>query len=245
MEVPSISVDAVEMFRGIDSPHLPAALDDASRRLGDALSMDVGQVREKLARRRRFTWLKRRVSSGEVTKVRALADPRQRKPLNGLQIEGEGRRYYPNRELAGPLLGFVSPDGEGKDGLELQLNEELRGHIEEVRGLRDRSGRLLFAEGIQDEQALAGHNVYLSIDQGIQYVAERELESAIGTYEASSGSIVVVDPQHGRLARHGKRPRIQSKRHRGQRNRPRDVTGPSQTNSSPGPSSKYSRWLRP
>jgi cell division protein FtsI (penicillin-binding protein 3) len=131
--------------------------------------------------------------------VRALADPRQPRPIAGLQIEGEGRRYFPNRALAGPMLGFVSPDGEGKDGLELQLNDELRGHIEEVRGLRDRSGRLLFSEGIQDEQALAGHNVYLAIDQGIQYVAEQELESAMRTYEASSGSIVVVDPGSGEL----------------------------------------------
>src|SRR5438876_1200020 len=82
----------------------------------------------------------------------------------------------PKRELAGPLLGFVSPDGEGKEGLELSLEHELKGHQSEVRGLRDRSGRLLFSEGIEDEQALAGHNVYLTIDKGIQFTAERELE---------------------------------------------------------------------
>lgn len=199
VEVPSISVDAVELLRGIDDRRLPAALDDLSRRLGAALSLEPAQVREKLARRRRFTWLKRRATATEVAAIRAMSDPKQPRYLPGLQIEGEGRRYFPNRELAGPLLGFVSPDGEGKDGLELQLNDELRGHIEEVRGLRDRSGRLLFSEGIQDESALAGHNVYLSIDQGIQYVAEQELEAAMRTYEASSGSVVVVEPNSGEL----------------------------------------------
>ena len=90
-------------------------------------------------------------------------------------VEGEGRRYYPRRELAGPLLGFVAPDGEGKDGLEFALNEDLKGRVDKLSGLRDRSGRLLLSDGIEDEQALAGHNVYLTIDQGIQYTAEREL----------------------------------------------------------------------
>lgn len=199
VEVPSVSVDAVELLRGVDDRNLAAVLDDASQRLAATLSLEPAQVREKLARKRRFAWLKRRVTAAEVASIRSLSDAKQARPLAGLQIEGEGRRYFPNRQLGGALLGFVSPDGEGKDGLELQLNDELRGHIEEVRGLRDRSGRLIFSEGIQDEQALAGHNVYLTIDQGIQYVAEQELDAAIRTYEAASGSIVVVDPSTGEL----------------------------------------------
>jgi cell division protein FtsI (penicillin-binding protein 3) len=79
------------------------------------------------------------------------------------------------------------------------LNPELEGHIEQLRGLRDRSGRLLFSDGIQDEQALAGHDVYLSIDQGIQFVAERELRNAARTFEATGGSVVVVDPHTGEI----------------------------------------------
>ena len=52
------------------------------------------------------------------------------------------------------MLGFVAPDGQGKDGLELALDEELRGRVEEVKGLRDRGGHLLFEGGQVDEQAL-------------------------------------------------------------------------------------------
>lgn len=199
VEVPSVSVDAFEMLRGVPDHELAAFLDRASQRIGAALSMDPALVRERLARRRRFAWLKRRVTAQEVAAIRELGNPKNENRLVGLMIEGEGRRYFPNRELAGQLLGFVSPGGDGKDGLELTLNEELRGHIEEVRGLRDRSGRLIFSEGIQNENALAGHNIYLTIDQGIQYVAERELASAIHTHEAASGSVVVVDPNTGEL----------------------------------------------
>src|SRR6185369_8575010 len=120
-------------------------------------------------RRRRFALLKRRISEDELAKVRALADRAQRYPIAGITIEGEGHRFYPNRELAGALLGFVSPDGDGREGLELSLEHELKGHASEVHGLRDRAGRLLFSEGLGDEQALAGHNVYLTIEKGIQF----------------------------------------------------------------------------
>lgn len=200
VEVPSISADAFEMLRVYDAKTLPDALRRISAQIGKALGMTPDEVAAKIRQKRRFVWLKRRVSAEEVEAMRALGDPKKTaNPIRGIQIEGEGRRYYPNRDLAGPVLGFVAPDGEGKDGLELQLEDELRGHAEEVKGLRDRSGRLLFAEGVSNEKALAGHSVYLSIDQGIQYIAEQELASAVRTYEASGGSVVVVDPATGEL----------------------------------------------
>ncbi len=199
VEVPSVSVDAFELLRRVHDNELQAYLDQASQRIAKALSLDVKKVRDKLARRRRFAWLKRRVTAEEVAMIRALGRGVGGPKLVGLIVEGEGHRYFPNRELAGPMLGFVSPGGLGKDGIELTLNEQLRGHIEEVKGLRDRSGRLIFAEGVKNEKSLAGHNVFLTVDQGIQFVAERELAAAARTHEAKSGSLVVVDPKTGEI----------------------------------------------
>lgn len=199
VEVPSISVDAVEMLRGIEEQYIPRRIDEFSERIATALSLPVDEVREKLARRRRFAWLKRRVSEDEVLAIKELGANKQRDPIRGLAVEGEGRRFYPNKELGGPLLGFVAPDGNGREGVELSLNEELKGKPAEVHGLRDRSGRLLFSEGLENEQALAGHNVYLTIDRAIQFTAERELDAALRTYEAHGGSIVVMDPTTGEI----------------------------------------------
>lgn len=199
VEVPSVSVDAVEMLRGIEDKYVSMRTQQFAERIAAALTLDVDTVRGKLERGRRWASLKRRVTPDEVEAIRSLMDTKQRYPLRGLIIEGEGRRFYPHRELAGPLMGFVSPDGMGRDGMELALDSQLRGRAEEIRGLRDRAGRLIFAEGIQDEAALAGHNVHLSIDQGIQFIAERELDAALKTHEAKSGSIVVVDPSTGEI----------------------------------------------
>jgi cell division protein FtsI (penicillin-binding protein 3) len=199
VEVPSVSIDAVELLRGIDEKYVPMRIQQYAERIAQALNLDPNDVADKLKRRRRFAWLKRRVSEEEVQKIRELSEKSQRYPVNGLTIEGEGHRFYPNRRLAGPLLGFVSPDGNGREGLELSLEHELKGHASEVHGLRDRAGRLLFSDGIEDEQALAGHNVYLTIDKGIQFTAERELEAAMQTYEATGGSIVVIEPATGEV----------------------------------------------
>ncbi|WP_245677875.1 penicillin-binding protein [Chondromyces crocatus] len=199
VEVPSVSLDAVEMLRGIEPQYVPMRTTQYAERIAQALHLPVEEVAEKISRRRRFAWLKRRISESEVEAIRALSDRSERHPIRGLVIEGEGRRFYPNRELAGNLLGFVAPDGEGKEGLELSLETQLRGEASEVRGLRDRSGKLIFSETISNEQALAGHNVYLTIDKVIQFTAERELQAALGTYEAHGGSIVIVDPATGEI----------------------------------------------
>ncbi|HSU37909.1 MAG TPA: penicillin-binding protein [Polyangiaceae bacterium] len=200
VEVPSASLDAVELLRGVVPQKIPLVARDAANRIGAVLSLDPAPIERKILAKRRFAWLKRQLTAEESEGVRKLASGEDgQEALRGLVVEGEGRRYYPRRELAGSLLGFVAPDGEGKDGLEYSLNDELAGRVEELRGLRDRSGRLLFSEGAQDERALAGHSVTLSIDQGLQHVAEHELAAAVRTFEAAGGSVVAVDPATGEI----------------------------------------------
>lgn len=200
VEVPSVSMDAYEVLRGVSPQRQPAVAREAAGRIAAALSIDAAKVERKILSKRRFTWLKRRISREEAEAVRRLSSRDESgKRIRGLIVDGEGRRYYPRRELAGPLLGFVAPDGEGKDGFELAFNAELKGQIERLRGLRDRNGRLIFSEGIEDDRAFAGHDIALTIDQGIQFAAERELMMAARTYEASGGSVVVVDPRSGEI----------------------------------------------
>lgn len=197
VDVPAVSLDAVELLRSVAPQRVPVVARDAANRIGQALGIDPADVERKILKKRRFTWLKHNATPEETERVRLLSEGDTAIP--GLTVEGEGRRYYPRRELSASMLGFVSPDGEGKDGLELSLNPELEGHMEQLRGLRDRSGRLLFSDGIQDEQALAGHDIHLTIDQGIQFVAERALRNTARTFEAAAGSVVVVDPHTGEI----------------------------------------------
>jgi cell division protein FtsI (penicillin-binding protein 3) len=201
IEVPSISLDAVELLKGVSGSRMPSVARDAANQIANALGLDPALVEKKILAKRRFAWLKRQVTSEEVELVRRLGSSQVMGPrrVAGLSVEGEGRRYFPRRELAGALLGFVAPDGEGKDGIELVLNSSLQGRVGELQGLRDRAGELLLAEGIKNDQALAGHNLQLTLDQGIQYAAERELAAAVRTFEAAGGSVVVVEPHSGEV----------------------------------------------
>jgi cell division protein FtsI (penicillin-binding protein 3) len=200
VDVPSVSLDAVELLRAVPPQQIPVVARDAANRIAAVLSLDPAQVERKILAKRRFAWLKRQISATEADRVRELgASKPGARTIAGLVVEGEGRRYYPRRELAGPLLGFVAPDGEGKDGLEYSLNQDLTGKADELRGLRDRSGRLIFSEGMEDDRAFAGHNVYLTVDQGLQYAAERELAAVVRTFEAKAGSVAVVDPHTGEI----------------------------------------------
>lgn len=201
VEVPSVSVDAVEMLKDVSPEQLTGVVRDAATRIAAALSLDAATVERKLLQKRRFAWLKRRISADEVEAIRRLSvgGPRGEGRIRGIGIDGEGHRYYPRRELAAPLLGFVAPDGLGKDGLELAMNADLQGQSEQLAGLRDRAGRLLFADAVEDDRALAGHDITLSIDQGIQFAAEAELAAATKTFEATGGSVVVVEPNTGEI----------------------------------------------
>jgi cell division protein FtsI (penicillin-binding protein 3) len=200
VEVPSVSLDATELLRGVPPQQVPEVARSAANRIATALGLEASVVERKILSKRRWVWLKRQVTAQEVDALRRLSEGADGVPaIGGLIVEGEGKRFNPRRELAGPLLGFVAPDGKGKDGLEYALNGELEGHPDQLRALRDRSGRLIFSEGVSDGQALAGHDVYLTIDQGIQYAAERELASTARTFEALGGSVIVVDPKSGEL----------------------------------------------
>jgi cell division protein FtsI (penicillin-binding protein 3) len=199
VEVPTVTLDGVELLRNVPPEEVPRVAREAAEPIALALHLDSATVERKILQRRRWSWLKRHVTAGEVEAVRRLSEPGHVPRLRGLIVEGEPLRQYPRRELGAALLGFVSPDGEGKDGLELGQDQELAGHPEHLRGLRDRSGKLIFDRGTDDARAFAGHNIYITIDQALQYVAEQELGNALSTFEALGGSVVVIDPRSGEV----------------------------------------------
>lgn len=160
------------------------------------LSALLGVDRERIARRlstdRHFAWIKRHVTPDVAEQIRA-AD------LPGVHLDREARRFYPNRELAAHVLGFANVDGQGIEGLELSLEERLRGSRHAVPAIRDRRGRVVYSDSLLDDTVGQGADVTLTIDRTIQRIAERELALAVQTYEAKAGSVVVLDPRTGEI----------------------------------------------
>jgi len=118
IEVPSVSLDAVELLRGVPPQDVPLVARRAAERIALALGLPAPEVERKILRQRRFAWLKRRITLAEADQLHDLeaASKSGDEPVRGLLVEAEGHRYYPQRGLGGPLLGFVAPDGSGRTG---------------------------------------------------------------------------------------------------------------------------------
>jgi cell division protein FtsI (penicillin-binding protein 3) len=165
---------------------------EAAHQLASLLDVDEATLASRFAGSRFFVWVKRRVSAVESKAVQNLKLP-------GISVTKEPRRFYPNRELAANLIGMANLDGRGIDGLELMLDEKLRGHAHSTPAVHDGKGAVVYSDHLLDDRASQGNEVTLTIDKTLQHFAERELELAVRTSEAHSGTAVVLDPATGEL----------------------------------------------
>jgi cell division protein FtsI (penicillin-binding protein 3) len=187
----SVEVDSVWADpRGLrKAGHEPSKV---ASKLAGILSTDRERIAARLRKERDFVWLERHVTPKQASGVDELG-------IEGVRMNKEAKRYYPNRNLASHVLGFANIDGKGIAGLELAFEDELRGKVRAVPAIRDRRGSIVFSQQLLDEAGSQGHDLVLTIDKTIQHIAERELSLAVKTFEAKAGSVVVMDPRNGEL----------------------------------------------
>ena len=138
---------------------------------------------------RTFCWVARKADAETADRIRSLN-------LRGIYFQKESRRFYPKRELAAQVLGYVGMDDEGLSGIERQYDDKLRGS----------PGRMLISVdahrkwfGSVEKQPEPGENVVLTVDEQIQYIAERELATAMEQTHAITGTIIVQNPHTGEI----------------------------------------------
>ena len=175
------------------NPKELAAAVDRVPQLANLLGLDPDLLIRRITRSmdKEFLYLKRHLSPERAQEVLALNLP-------GVNVQREYRRYYPAGEVTGHLVGFTDIDDEGQEGLELAFNHWLAGESGAKRVLKDRLGRSV--ENVESIQpAHHGKELRSSIDLRIQYLAYRALKTAIRTYDAASGSLVVLDVKTGEV----------------------------------------------
>jgi cell division protein FtsI (penicillin-binding protein 3) len=175
------------------NPKELALATDQIPRLARELHQDKAEIARRITSNldREFLYLARHMQPSEAARIKALDIP-------GVYSTREYRRYYPAGEVTGHVLGFTNVDDNGQEGLELAFDHWLAGEDGAKRVIQDRLGRT-----VQDVDAIRtarpGRDLVLSIDQRIQYLAYRELKSAIQTQRAKSGSVVVIDVTTGEV----------------------------------------------
>ncbi|MFH1386047.1 MAG: penicillin-binding protein 2 [bacterium] len=154
-----------------------------------ATSIDTYSV---FTQRPRFAWLARKLPLAEAEKIKGQA-PKQ------IFLLKEKKRFYPKGHLAAQLIGFVGADNQGLAGVEMAWDKYLRGKEGKVVTEGDPEGRELYGALREIEPSENGLDVTLTIDENIQYIAEREITEQIKKHNALSGTIIVMDAKNGEI----------------------------------------------
>lgn len=140
-----------------------------------------------------FAWVKRKMDRAIAEKIMALKIPE-------VYFQIEKKRVYPKITLASQVVGFVGLDNEGLSGVERSMDDYLRGEEVNIVTESDPAGyELLTKRESKKKKSLAGMDVYLTIDETIQYIAERELALIMKQYSGLHGLIIVMDSKNGEI----------------------------------------------
>jgi cell division protein FtsI (penicillin-binding protein 3) len=178
--VPSVYVIPQEL----DDP------DDAAPKLAKILGQPLATVQNQLSAAATFVWLARQLPPEVGEQVQKLN-------IRGVQVLQETRRFYPKRHLAGQTLGFVGVDGAGLGGLEHLYNRELTGTPRQVLLQRDATGRTVQVMSGDPSDQPRGADLYLTLDERLQYVAEKEIAVRVQETQARSGLVLIMHPASG------------------------------------------------
>lgn len=168
------------------------------RQLSTILNLEPAYLRDRLYRKKSFIWLARKVTAQQSEAIKKLN-------IKGLGFLKETKRNYPESYLASHIIGFAGLDNTGLEGIEVYYDRYLKGQAGWALFLRDARQKKL---DLWEKMVLPkdGYDLVLTIDEVIQYIAERELDKAFNNYRAKGASIVVMDPHTGAILALANRP---------------------------------------
>lgn len=173
----------------------PHAVEDATgtaQVLAKILGGDVEQYSKALGKDSGFVYIARKVDMDRAAAVEKLG-------LKGIGLLEDSRRTYPSGELACQTLGFVGVDDEGLAGIEKYYDTLLAGEAGTLLAERDPFGRIIPGGVTREVNPVNGNNLVLTIDKDIQYEAQVLLTEAVETWNAKSGTVIVMNPQDGEI----------------------------------------------
>lgn len=167
--------------------------DKTARTLANILDLDYQEVYDKVTSDQSYVYIERKVDFEQAEQIRE-AD------LTGVEIEEETQRYYPKGTLAAHVLGFAGIDNNGLEGIELALEDVLAGQDGRIVGEYDANDNPIPQAEYEYIAPQDGYDVYLTIDENIQYFCERELTNLMNSeFPPKNAGVIVMDPKSGEI----------------------------------------------
>ncbi|HHY97795.1 MAG TPA: stage V sporulation protein D [Firmicutes bacterium] len=173
--------------------------DAAAEALSRALGLPRAEILDKLTRKQATVWIERKVDEDKAHAVKQLELP-------GIGFTEKGQRFYPKGSLCAHVLGIAGIDNQGLEGLELEYDRYLSGKRGEIEAERDATGREIPGGIHRFVPPVDGCDIYLTIDEVIQYITERELDRAMKETKSKRGIIIAMDPKTGGILAMASRP---------------------------------------
>ncbi len=176
------------------------------QKLSAILGMQPAAMQAKFRTDKRFEWVDRKLSPEKAEKIREMLNIGQKgkdAAVKGFGFVREARRLYPQGTLASHIIGFVGLDNQPLEGIELKFNNYLKTAGGKVYFERDAAGNIL-SSGENTEAR--GDNIILTIDEGLQYIVEKELDKAMAKWTPASASIIMMNPFTGEILALANRP---------------------------------------
>lgn len=202
----SVSADSVYALPS-EVKHSEKA-EEIAKKLAPIVDIPEDKLLEKITVQRSFEWIKRKLDFQKAQQVREL-------DLPGIKVIEESQRFYPKDHLAAHVLGFAGVDNQGLEGIEVTLENELKGVPGEIVIEYDARGRELPQAVHKYIPPVDGYSLVLTIDETIQYFAERELDKLMASpSKPKSATVLVMQPKTGEILALANRPTYDANNYR-------------------------------
>ncbi|MCX8027964.1 MAG: penicillin-binding protein 2 [Thermodesulfovibrionales bacterium] len=165
------------------------SIDETATKLASVINQKPEIIKTKLDTNKRFAWIERKIDFEHSQKIKELK-------LRGIGVITEPKRFYPKGSLASHIIGYVDIDNKGLEGAEERFERFLTASPAKTVVMRDAKGNIL-SEGHQRE--IKGNNVVLTIDEGLQYIVEKNLELVMKERKAASATAIMMEPHTGEI----------------------------------------------
>lgn len=161
-----------------------------ANKLAEILGVDAQQVIEKSKKNTYYQLIKRRVERPEVDKIRQFVIDEE---ITGIVLNEDYKRYYPYGDFAASVLGFTGDDHQGLNGIEAYYEKYLKGTDGRIVSAKDALGKdMPFQYEARVNEAQDGYSLVLTIDEVIQHIAEKNIETAVTEFGIKNRATAIV-----------------------------------------------------
>lgn len=189
----SIKVQAITV-----NPNRIKDKEKVAKKLSELFNLDYDKVLKKISKKVSIVDIAKKVDNETSNELRKWLKENDIK--EGVNIDEDTMRVYPNNNLASQVIGFCGSDNQGLNGIEAEYDEILKGENGSISKLTDATGKRIKNTSEEYKDPIDGNDLVLTIDFNIQSIAEKYLKQAcIDNNCTDGGNVIVMNPQNGEI----------------------------------------------